>query len=145
MVKFEFFTQPKTLYIHFLFLYGTLPAGALTGVGVDSVNTGASILTRAASVDNFSCVIQFLVETGCKVTENVINWIKVRNPDCTKMCETSLRMPHSLLIQSRAKIWSILRTASSEDSSLSYCQRTDILVKKEELPLILSEYIQCIT
>ena len=108
-------------------------------------NTGASILTRAASVDNFSCVIQFLVETGCKVTENVINWIKVRNPDCTKMCETSLRMPHSLLIQSRAKIWSILRTASSQDSSLSYCQRTDILVKKEELPLILSEYIQCIT
>ena len=40
-------------------------------------NTGASILTRAASVDNFSDMIQFLVSAGCRVTENVINWIKV--------------------------------------------------------------------
>ena len=29
-------------------------------------NTGASILTRAASVDNFSHVIKFLVSAGCR-------------------------------------------------------------------------------
>jgi len=50
-------------------------------------NTGASILTRAASVDNFVEVIKFLVSAGCKVTENVLNWIRVRNPDCCDLAE----------------------------------------------------------
>jgi len=110
-------------------------------------NTGASILTRAASVDHFSEVIKFLVDTGCRVTENVMNWIKVRNPECSKFCETSLRMPHSLMVQSRATIWKLLRDADNSTSGgniQNYTQRLENLVKQEELPIILSDYLQCI-
>merc|ERR1719433_917453 len=66
-------------------------------------NTGASILTRAASVDNFVDIIKFLVMVDCKVTENVMNWIRVRNPECSELVETSLRVPGTLLQQSRIK------------------------------------------
>ena len=72
-------------------------------------NTGASILTRAASVDRFSPVIRFLVEAGCRVTENVINWVKVRNPESQALCEQSVKMPNSLLVQSMAIIWRLLK------------------------------------
>ena len=79
-------------------------------------NTGASILTRAASVDRFSPVIRFLVEAGCRVTENVINWVKVRNPESQALCEQSVKMPNSLPVQSRAVIWRLLREASISSS-----------------------------
>ena len=107
-------------------------------------NTGASILTRAASVDNFSPVIGFLVEAGCRVTENVINWIKVRNPESQALCERSVKVPSSLLVQSRAVIWRLLRDASNPASSpMRYEKRIESLVKSEELPVIMSDYLQC--
>ena len=110
-------------------------------------NTGASILTRAASVDRFSPVIGFLVEAGCRVTENVINWVKVRNPESQALCEQSVKVPNSLLVQSRAVIWRLLRnatTASNSDSSpMMYGERIESLAKSEELPLIMSDYLQC--
>ena len=73
--------------------------------------------------------------------------IQVRNPECSKFCETSLRMPHSLMVQSRATIWKHLReadTINSGDDSQNYTQRLENLVKQEELPIILSDYLQCI-
>ena len=104
-------------------------------------NTGAS-LTRAASVDRFSPVIRFLVEAGCRVTENVINWVKVRNPESQALCEQSVKMPNSLLVQSRAVIWRLLREASIT-SQMKYGERIEKLVQSEELPLIMSDYLQC--
>ena len=106
-------------------------------------NTGATILTLAASVDRFSPVIKFLVEAGCRVTENVINWVKVRNPESVELCERSLKMPSSLMIQSRAVIWRMLREASSDPSEMRYGERIETLVKREELPVIMSDYLQC--
>ena len=106
-------------------------------------NTGATILTRAASVDRFSPVIKFLVDAGCRVTENVINWVKVRNPESVELCERSLKMPSSLMIQSRAVIWRMLREASSDPSEMRYGERIETLVKREELPVIMSDYLQC--
>merc|ERR1712062_390000 len=104
-------------------------------------NTGASILTRAASVDNFVEIIKFLVLVGCKVTENVMNWIRVRNPECSELVETSLRVPGSLLQQSRIKTWSLLR--HSGGNSLSYPDKMKALAKSEQIPVVLLDYLQC--
>lgn len=104
--------------------------------------TGASILTRAASVDRFSEVIHFLVETGCKVTENVLNWTKIRNPDVVNKIEEALKVPGTLRRQCRVKIWKLLR---SGDKSVSFHTRLDRLVSDECLPNILSDYLHCIS
>ena len=71
--------------------------------------TEASILTRAASIDNFAEGIPFLVEAGCRVMENVINWTRVRNPEVVDRVEKGLRVPGSLRRQSRTKLWKMLR------------------------------------
>ena len=101
--------------------------------------TGASILTRAASVDNFAEVITFLVEAGCRATENVLNWTRVRNPDVVDRVEKGLRVPGSLRRQSRVKIWKLLRAGKG-----SFKDRVEKLTSEEELPLVLSDYIQCV-
>ena len=78
--------------------------------------------------------------------ENVINWVKVRNPESQAMCEQSVKMPNSLLVQSRAVIWRLLREASissSDANSMKYGERIEKLVSSEELPLIMSDYLQC--
>ena len=106
-------------------------------------NTGASILTRAASVDNFVEIIKFLVLVGCKVTENVMNWIRVRNPDCSELVETSLRVPGTLLQQSRIKTWSLLRHSGGGGESLSYPDKMKALAKTEQIPVVLLDYLQC--
>ena len=105
-------------------------------------NTGASILTRSASVDNFVEVIKFLVSVGCKVTENVMNWIRVRNPDCSDLVETSLRVPGSLLQQSRIRIWSLLRQGR-EGGSQDYKEKMKALAASAQIPVILSDYLEC--
>lgn len=105
-------------------------------------NTGASILTRSASVDNFVEVIKFLVSVGCKVTENVMNWIRVRNPDCSDLVETSLRVPGSLLQQSRIRIWSLLRQGR-EGGSHDYKEKMKALAASAQIPVILSDYLEC--
>ena len=105
-------------------------------------NTGASILTRSASVDNFVEVIKFLVSVGCKVTENVMNWIRVRNPDCSDLVETSLRVPGSLLQQSRIRIWSLLRQ-DREGGSQVYKEKMRVLAASAQIPVILSDYLEC--
>ena len=108
-------------------------------------NTGASILTRAASVDNFVDIIKFLVTVGCKVTENVMNWIRVRNPECSELVETSLRVPGTLLQQSRIKTWSLLRHSGGGggDDALSYTDKMKALAKTEQIPVVLLDYLQC--
>ena len=107
-------------------------------------NTGASILTRAASVDNFVDIIKFLVMVGCKVTENVMNWIRVRNPECSELVETSLRVPGSLLQQSRIKTWSLLRhSGGGGGDALSYPDKMKALAKTEQIPVVLLDYLQC--
>lgn len=110
-------------------------------------NTGASILTRAASVDNFVDIIKFLVTVGCKVTENVMNWIRVRNPECSELVETSLRVPGTLLQQSRIKTWSLLRHSGGGggggDVALSYPDKMKALAKTEQIPVVLLDYLQC--
>merc|ERR1719483_455864 len=93
--------------------------------------TGASILTRAASVDKFAEVIQFLVSAGCRVTENVLNWTRVRNPEVVNRVEKGLRVPSSLRKQSRTKIWRLLRMGSRGGS---YRDRLGKLTREEELP-----------
>ena len=60
-------------------------------------------------MDRFSPVIRFLVEAGCRVTENFISWVKVRNPKSPALCKQSVKMPNSLLVQSRAVIWRLLK------------------------------------
>ena len=102
-------------------------------------NTGASILTRAASVDNFAEVITFLVEAGCRVTENVLNWTRVRNPEVVDRVEKGLRVPGSLRRQSRTKIWKMLR----EGKMGNFKDRLRQMTMEEELPVVLSDYIQC--
>ena len=67
--------------------------------------TGASLLTRAASVDNFEPVIEFLLEAGCRVTENILNWVRVRNPRLTSKVEKELKAPGPLLRQARCAVW----------------------------------------
>ena len=104
--------------------------------------TGASILTRAASVDNFADVILFLVDAGCKVTENVLNWTRVRNPEVVEKVEKGLRVPGSLMRQSRTKIWKMLRAGIM---GTTFKDRLAKLTTEEELPLVLSEYIQCLS
>ena len=107
-------------------------------------NTGASILTRAASVDNFVDIIKFLVMVGCKVTENVMNWIRVRNPECSDLVETSLRVPGTLLQQSRIKTWSLLRhSGGGTVASLTYPDKMKALAKTEQIPVVLLDYLQC--
>jgi hypothetical protein len=103
--------------------------------------TGASILTRAASVDNFAEVITFLVEAGCRVTENVLNWTRVRNPEVVDRVEKGLRVPGSLRRQSRTKIWKMLR----EGKMGNFKDRLGQLTLEEELPVVLSDYIQCLS
>ena len=87
-------------------------------------------------------VIKFLVEAGFRVMENVINWVKVRNPESQALCEQSVKMPNSLLVQSRAVIWRLLRDASISNQ-MKYGERIEKLVQSEELPLIMSDYLQC--
>ena len=105
-------------------------------------NTGASILTRAASVDNFVEVIKFLVSAGCKVTENVLNWIRVRNPDCCDLAETSFRVPGSLMQQSRVRIWSLLRQSGAADIP-GYREKMKVMAASAQIPLILVDYLEC--
>lgn len=102
--------------------------------------TGASVLTRAASVDNFADVILFLIEAGCKITENILNWTRVRNPDAIDKVERGLREPGSLRRQSRTRIWKLLQSSNERESFKSKLNR---ISKEEELPIILCEYIQC--
>eukprot|EP00092_Neocalanus_flemingeri_P029643 GFUD01032189.1.p1 GENE.GFUD01032189.1~~GFUD01032189.1.p1 ORF type:complete len:414 (+),score=144.83 GFUD01032189.1:73-1314(+) len=104
--------------------------------------TGASILTRAASVDNFAEVIEFLVEAGCRVTENVLNWTRVRNPGVVDKVERGLRVPGSLRRQSRTKIWKLLRAGRKGGN---FKDRLRKLTVEEELPGVLSDYIQCVS
>ena len=106
-------------------------------------NTGALLLTRAASVDKFRSVIEFLVSAGARVTENVMNWVKVRNPDCAPLCESMMKKPNSLMCQSRAAIWKHLIHVSNTNTDLSYKQRLQTLVEEEELPIIIVDYLMC--
>ena len=66
------------------------------------------------------------MEAGCRVTENVINWVKVRNPESQELCKQSIKRLNNLLVQSRAVIWRLLREASissSDSDPMKYGER----------------------
>lgn len=103
-------------------------------------NTGAGLLTRAASVDRFEPVVEFLIEAGCRVTENVLNWVRVRNPELVERVERELRVPPPLLRQARVVVW---RAVGGAGSRQEHRERLGELVRREELPGVLGEYLLC--
>ena len=102
--------------------------------------TGAGLLTRAASVDNFEGVVEFLVEAGCRVTENVLNWVRVRNPGVAARVAGELRTPAPLLRQARAAVWGAVRGAGAR---AGYSGRLEELCRGEQLPGVLGDYLTC--
>jgi len=110
--------------------------------------TGASLLTRAASVDSFPAVIRFLAAVGCRVTENVLNWVRAVNPNMAEELHSLARTPASLLAQARTVIWLRLRAGASTDSTpnpiSSYPERLEVLARQAELPHVLTDYLQCL-
>lgn len=106
-------------------------------------NTGASVLNRAASVDNFSAVVKELVSVGCKPTENIMNWTRVRNRDLVPMLEEEMTRPPPLRRQARRAVWKRLRWCSaSQGSQMSFPERISNM-EGDILPSILVEYLQC--
>eukprot|EP00088_Acartia_fossae_P038744 TRINITY_DN4020_c0_g1_i1.p1 TRINITY_DN4020_c0_g1~~TRINITY_DN4020_c0_g1_i1.p1 ORF type:complete len:521 (+),score=80.70 TRINITY_DN4020_c0_g1_i1:29-1564(+) len=102
-------------------------------------NTGATVLFRASTVENFSDCIEFLVEAGCRVTHNILNWTRVKNPDCVTLIQSELCTPKSLVRQARSAIWNSLRQANkitSFDQIASYDSQIF-------LPNILVDYLNC--
>ena len=102
--------------------------------------TGASLLTRAASVDNFEPVINFLLGAGCRVTENILNWVRVRNPGLTGKVEEELKTPGPLLRQSRCAVW---RAVALSGPRSGFLGRLESLGAGEALPGVLRNYLQC--
>ena len=86
-------------------------------------------------------VITFLVEAGCRVTEDVLNWTRVRNPEVVDRVQKGLRVPGSLRRQSRTKIWKMLR----EGKMGNFKDRLRQMTMEEELTVVLSDYIQCMS
>ena len=84
-------------------------------------------------------VITFLVEAGCRVTEDVLNWTRVRNPEVVVRVQKGLRVPGSLRRQSRTNIWKMLR----EGKMGNFKDRLRQMTMEEELTVVLSDYIQC--
>jgi len=103
-------------------------------------NTGATVLYRASTVENFQDVIKFLLEVGCRVTQNNLSWIRVKNPDLTELVESELQNPRSLMRQSRLVLWKCLRNSSSKQKFYSKLER---LGENNGLPFVLIDYLNC--
>ena len=86
-------------------------------------------------------MITFLVEAGCRVTEDVLNWTRVRNPEVVDRVQKVFRVPGSLRRQSRTKIWKMLR----EGKMGNFKDRLRQMTMEEELTVVLSDYIQCMS
>jgi len=106
--------------------------------------TGATLLTRASSVDMFTGVITFLVEVGCRPTENILNWTKVRNPSLVVRLEREMKSPGSLMRQARLVIWRVLREAQGQGEGEGFRDRIEQLGRRECLPAVLSDYMLCL-
>ena len=81
------------------------------------------------------------MEAGCRVTEDVLNWTRVRNPEVVDRVQKGLRVPGSLRRQSRTKIWKMLR----EGKMVNFKDRLRQMTMEEELTVVLSDYIQCMS
>ena len=46
-------------------------------------------------------MIRFLAAVGCRVTENVLNWVRAVNPNMAEELHSLARTPPSLLAQAR--------------------------------------------
>lgn len=103
-------------------------------------NTGATVLYRASTVENFQDVIKFLLEVGCRVTQNNLSWIRVKNPDLTELVESELQNPRSLMRQSRLALWKCLRNSSSKQKFYS---KLESLGENNGLPFVLIDYLNC--
>ena len=103
---------------------------------------------RACTVENFGETIQFLVEVGCRVTHNILNWIRVKNPDCVERIETELCTPKTLARQARLAVWSCLRRANK---IRNFATITEALSEANQpnngneiyIPNILVDYLNC--
>jgi hypothetical protein len=103
-------------------------------------NTGATVLYRASTVENFQDVIRFLVEVGCRITQNNLSWIKIKNPDLTEFVESELQNPKSLVRLSRLVTWKCLRSSGSEKK---FTTKLDSLGENHCIPLVLVDYLNC--
>jgi len=100
-------------------------------------NTGCNVLYRASTVENFKETIEFLVEIGCRVTHNILNWTRVKNPECVKMIEEELVSPKSLLRQARLVIWRSINHKLSNINQINNKNNECIL------PNVLVNYLNC--
>ena len=46
-------------------------------------------------------MIRFLAAVGCRVTENVLNWVRAVNPNMAEELHSLAKTPASLLAQAR--------------------------------------------
>ena len=74
-------------------------------------NSGTTVLGRASAVENFAEVIRFLVEAGCRVNHNILNWTRIKNPDCVSFIQRELVNPKSLLRQARLQEWKLTKVS----------------------------------
>jgi len=100
-------------------------------------NTGCNVLYRASTVENFKDTIEFLVAIGCRVTHNILNWTRVKNPECVKVIEEELVSPKSLLRQARLVIW------RSINHKLFNINQINNKNNECVLPNVLVNYLNC--
>jgi len=100
-------------------------------------NTGCNVLYRASTVDNFKETIDFLVAIGCRVTHNILNWTRVKNPECVEVIEEELVNPKSLLRQARLVIWRSINHKLSNINEINNKNNDCIL------PNVLVDYLNC--
>ena len=103
-------------------------------------NTGATVLNRASTVENFEDVIKFLVEVGCRITQNNLSWIRIKNPELTELIEFELQNPKSLVRQSRQVWWKCLRSSRSKTK---FHNKLESFGESNSLPYILVDYLNC--
>jgi len=112
-------------------------------------NSGATVLYRASTVESFEPVIKFLIDVGCRLTYNILNWTRVKNPACVEYIESELSTPKSLLRQCRLCIWKSIRlrpaaaAAPAKKSVLHFRRCLDSLGSNDGLPFVLVDYMNC--
>lgn len=101
--------------------------------------TGATALYRASTVENFEEVIKFLVDCGIRVTQNILNWARVKNPGSLELLEFERNNPRSLARLSRTALRKSL--GSSSPGSENFSSKLQSLREESCLPLVLFDYL----
>merc|ERR1711872_685745 len=94
-------------------------------------------LARAEALN----VVRLLVRNGAnQLTENILNWVRVRNPRLTSKVEKELKAPGPLLRQARCAVWRAVALAGPRSG---YYARLQSLGAAEAMPGVLRDYLQC--